>query len=179
MLWKIHMIQMASALFSSAKTRSQAIASDGRNKRQQLAKHNTLSKSKMQRDLACQLQTGKEGRGSAPTDWSHRHREPKTCQSADARLEAARTMRWQSAGSSVSWMSRAAPKQQAADDGSTLPEGAITSPVAVRTIGALEAGWLIITGSPAVERESTLSRPACPPFTLTAQHQKIEFGPDR
>lgn len=172
------MIQMASVLFSSAKTWSQEIASDGRNKRRQLAKHITLSKSKMQRNLARRLQNRERGKRKCSDRSVAQTPRTKACWSADARLEAARTMRWQSAGSGVSWISRAAPKQRPAEDGSTLPEGATTSPVAVRTIGALEAGWLIITGSPAVERESTLSRPACLPFKPAAQHQKMELGPD-
>lgn len=123
------------------------------------------------------LSTANEKRGKRKCSDRSDARTPitKTCLSADAELEAARIMRWQSAG----WISRAAPKQQPADDGSTLPEGETTSPVAVRTIGALEAGWLIITGSPAVERESTLSRPAPLPLQkTTAQHQKMEFGSD-
>lgn len=126
------------------------------------------------------LSTANRERGKRKrSDWSVAQTpRTKMCWSADGRLEAARTKRWQSAGSSVRWISRAAPKQRQAEDGSTLPEGATTSPVAVRTIGASEAGWLIITGSPAVEREWTLSRPACLPSKPTAQHQKMEFGPD-
>lgn len=178
MLWKNPtMIQMASVLFSSAKTWSQEIASDGRNKRQQLAKHITLSKSKMQRNLARRLQNRERGKRKC-SDWSVAQTpRTKTCWSADARLEAARTMRWQSAGSGVSWISRAAPKQRPAEDGSTLPEGATTSPVAVRTIGALEAGWLIITGSPAVERESTLSNLHVSRLNRLPNTRKWNLGP--
>lgn len=100
----------------------------------------TLSKFKVQRDLDC----GKK-------EEVHRHRETTRCWSADGELVAARVIvvRCQSGGCSVSWVSRAAAKQQQqqlelqqqpADGGSTLPEGETTSPVAVRTIGALEAG---------------------------------------
>lgn len=169
---------MASVLFSSAETWSREIASDGRNKKTAISQTHHIEQIKNAARPCPSTAKQEKREEEVLRPISRTDTRTKACWSADARLEAARTMRWQSAGSGVSWISRAAPKQRPAEDGSTLPEGATTSPVAVRTIGALEAGWLIITGSPAVERESTLSRPACLPFKPTAQHQKMEFGSD-